>query len=356
MKLATPHPVRHPSPTAKASGLAYLLFERPDIAKAEAFLVDFGLIVASRDADTSFLRGNGPAACCYVIRKAETARFAGFGLVVETQEELQALAALPDAGPIETSSWPGGGQRVRLTCPSGFEVHAIFARDAVEPLPHRAPFRQNSADSVARVNETQRVMVGPPEVIKLGHLVVEVADYQKTAAWYTRHFGFIPTDIQVFKDGSPAVAFMRVDRGDTPVDHHTLVLAQGVVPRYSHSAFELIDTDAVAMGQRVMRERQWHHAWGMGRHLLGSQIFDYWSDPWGCHHEHYCDGDLFTADLAPGIHPVSRQAMSQWGPELPRSFTKPKVTLAFLRGVFRSLRTSPDLTIGKLRTLMKLFG
>jgi catechol 2,3-dioxygenase-like lactoylglutathione lyase family enzyme len=356
MKLATPHPVRHPNPTAKACELAYLIFERPDIAKAEAFLADFGLMVASREEDTSFLRGNGPAACCYVIRKAETARFAGFGLIVETEEELKALAALPDAGPIDLSPWPGGGQRLQLTCPSGFEVHVVFGREKVEPLPHRAPFRQNSADSVARINESQRVKVAPPEVIKLGHLVVEVADYQKTADWYTRHFGFIPTDVQVFKDGSPAVAFLRVDRGDIPVDHHTLVLAQGVVPRYSHTAFELIDTDAVAMGQRVMRERQWHHAWGMGRHLLGSQIFDYWSDPWGCHHEHYCDGDLYTVDMATGIHPVSRQAMSQWGPELPRSFTKPKVTLAFLRGVLHSLRTSPDLTISKLRTLMKLFG
>ncbi|HLP69819.1 MAG TPA: VOC family protein, partial [Rhizobium sp.] len=356
MKVSTPHPARHPSPTAKASELAYLIFDRPDVARAEAFLVDFGLLVAEREPEISFLRGTGPAPCCYIIRKAGTASFVGFGLTVETEAELEALAALPEAGPVEPSTFPGGGQTVRLTCPSGFEVHAVFGRTPVEPLPHRTALQQNSIDSITRVNATQRLTVTAPEVIKLGHVVLEVTDYQRTAAWYTRHFGFIPTDIQIFKDGSPAVAFLRVDRGDTPVDHHTLVLAQGVVPRYSHSAYELIDTDAVAMGQRVLRERQWHHAWGMGRHLLGSQIFDYWSDPWGCHHEHYCDGDLFTADAPAGVHPVSRQAMSQWGPELPRSFTKPKVTLAFVRAVIHSLRTSPDLTFGKLRALMKLFG
>lgn len=357
MKLSTPQPTRHANPTTKASELAYLIFERPDIAKAEAFLMDFGLLPAKREENVSFLRGTGTAACCYVIRKSQTPRFAGFGLTVDTEAELNALAALPEAnGPIVHSSYPGGGRMVRLTCPSGFEVHAVYGRTPVEPLPHRSPLQLNSVDGITRINETQRLMVSAPEIIKLGHVVLEVPDYQRTAAWYTRHFGFIPTDIQVFQDGSPAVAFMRVDRGDTPVDHHTLVLAQGVVPKYSHSAFELIDPDAVAMGQRVLRERQWHHAWGMGRHLLGSQIFDYWSDPWGCHHEHYCDGDLFTADNPTGIHPVSRQAMSQWGPELPRSFTKPKVTIAFLRSVIHSLRTSPDLTFGKLRTLMKLFG
>ncbi|MFM2278269.1 MAG: hypothetical protein RLZZ444_500 [Pseudomonadota bacterium] len=357
MKLSTSHPARHPKPTTKASELAYLIFERPDIPKAEAFLMDFGLLVAKREENASYLRGTGEAACCYVIRKAPTARFAGFGLTVDTEAELKALAALPEAtGSIEQSSYPGGGKVVRLTCPSGFEVHAVYGRTPAQPLPHRMALQHNSVDTITRVNETQRLMVSAPEIIKLGHVVLEVPDYQRTAAWYTQHFGFIPTDIQIFQDGSPAVAFMRVDRGETPVDHHTLVLVQGVVTRYSHSAFELIDTDAVAMGQRVLRERQWHHAWGMGRHLLGSQVFDYWSDPWGCHHEHYCDGDLFTADIPTGIHPVSRQAMSQWGPELPRSFTKPKVTLAFLRDVIHSLRTSPDLTFSKLITLMKLFG
>ena len=51
---------------------------------------------------------------------------------------------------------------------------------------------------------------------------------------------------------------------------------------------------------------------GIGRHILGSQIFDYWQDPWGDKHEHYCDGDLFTADEPTGVHAVSREAMAQW--------------------------------------------
>jgi hypothetical protein len=126
--------------------------------------------------------------------------------------------------------------------------------------------------------------------------VLELADYQETCAWYTQHFGFIPSDVQVLPDGSPAVAFMRLDLGDKPADHHTLALAQGFVPKYSHSAYELVDADAVGMGHRLLREKGWTHAWGLGRHILGSQIFDYWQDPWGDKHEHYCDGDLFTAD------------------------------------------------------------
>ena len=74
----------------------------------------------------------------------------------------------------------------------------------------------NWADEAPRVNATQRPPIAPPEVIKLGHVVLEVADYQATCAWYTQHFGFIPSDVQVLPDGSPAVTFLRLDLGNTP--------------------------------------------------------------------------------------------------------------------------------------------
>jgi len=65
--LATPQPARHPSPTVKATALAYLVFERPDLDKAERFLLDFGLEVARRDADVLYLRGTAPAPYCYRV-------------------------------------------------------------------------------------------------------------------------------------------------------------------------------------------------------------------------------------------------------------------------------------------------
>ena len=111
-----------------------------------------------------------------------------------------------------------------------------------------------------------------------------------------------------------------------------------------------------SMGQRVLRERGWKHSWGIGRHILGSQIFDYWQDPWADKHEHYCDGDLFTATQPTGIHPVSREAMAQWGQRMPKRFTQPKLTLGNLRMLIRNLRRSPDLTIRKLMALARLFG
>ncbi|MDH0893133.1 MULTISPECIES: VOC family protein [unclassified Pseudomonas] len=354
--LATAQPARHPQPTVKAQALAHLIFERPDLDKAERFLGDFGLLPVRRDVDCLYLRGTGPAPYCYRVALAGQARFVGFGLVVAERGDLERLSALPGASAIESLGTPGGGECVRLTDPSGFLVEAIHGQQSVQPLPHRAALPLNVVDEMPRINATQRPPIAPPEIIKLGHVVLEVADYQTTCAWYTRHFGFIPSDVQVLPDGSPAVAFMRLNLGDTPADHHTLAIAQGFMAAYSHSAYEVVDADAVGMGQRMLQERGWKHAWGIGRHILGSQIFDYWQDPWGDKHEHYCDGDLFTAEQPTGLHAVSPEAMAQWGQRMPKSFTKPVMNFAAVRALLHNLRRSPDVTLRKLVTLARMFG
>jgi len=357
-ELKTAQPARHASPTARATELAYLVFERPDLARAESFLSDFGLALAGRTDDVLLMRGTAPSAYCYRVHRGPHARFVGAGFAVGTRAELERLAQIDGASAIARSAHPGGGDVVTLRDPSGFTIEVAHGRAPAEAIPTRVPLALNVGHEHdrARINEGQRPPVAPPEVIRLGHLVLEVADFQATCAWYTQHLGFIPSDVQVLPDGSPAVAFMRLDLGSTPADHHTLAIAQGFMPLYSHSAYELVDADAVGMGQRVLRESWWTHAWGIGRHILGSQIFDYWQDPWGDKHEHYCDGDVFTADVPMGVHPLSREAMSQWGEPMPRSFTRPHFTPVALLAALRHLRNSPDLTLEKALTLARIFG
>lgn len=355
LTLATPQPARHPRPIVKAQRLAYLIFERPDLEAAERFLVDFGLRVVQRSADVLYLRAADNAPYCYRIHRAPQARFLGFGLELGSREALQTLASHSGVA-VHSARHFGGGTVLSLRDPSGFSVEAIHGWTLAEPLPHRQALPFNVALQAARVNAVQRPPIAVPEILRLGHVVLEVADFQATCAWYSQHFGFIPSDVQVLPDGSPAVVFMRLDLGERPADHHTLAIAQGFMATYSHSAYELVDTDAVAMGQRVLKERGWRHAWGIGRHILGSQIFDYWADPWGDKHEHYCDGDLFTADVPTGVHAVNRAAMSQWGQPMPASFSRPSWSFSKLLALFRNLRRSPDLSFGKLMTLAKLFA
>ncbi len=356
IELTTPQPARHPFPTTRATALSFLHYESPDLSRSTSFLLDFGLQIAESSDHEVFLRAANNAPFCYRITRGSTPRFSGFGLKVESRNDLERLAAIEGASAIYPAPYPGGGNAICLTDPSGFTVEAISGQREATPLPQRAAMPLNLGTTLSRVNATQRPPLTPPEVLKLGHLVLEVADFQSTCAWYTRHFGFIPSDVQVLPDGSPTVAFLRLNLGDSPADHHTLALAQTFRPAYSHSAYEVVDMDAVGTGQRILQQRGWQHAWGIGRHILGSQVFDYWNDPWGGKHEHYCDGDVFTEDMPTGIHPVSRDAMSQWGQPMPASFTRPSINLIALIQLLRNLRRSPDLSVKKLITLARIFS
>ncbi|MEG3125943.1 hypothetical protein [Sphingomonas sp. GB1N7] len=352
--LTTAEPARHPSPTVKARALSYLIFDRADLDLTSKFLVDFGLHVADRRPDALFMRGSAAAPFCYVAVQAKRSAFRGLGLAVKSRADLEALTAIGGASGIEPIAWPGGGEMVRLIDPSGFEVHAVFGAAPALPIAHRAPTVFNQAEERPRVDATQRFPLVPPQVLRLGHLVLELAAFQATAGWYTRHFGFIPSDVQLLDDGSPAVAFMRLDLGDEPADHHTLALAQGIAATYSHSAYEVVDADAIGVGQRMLRESGWRHAWGIGRHVLGSQLFDYWYDPFGDKHEHYTDGDVFTAAKPTGYHALSRDGMAQWGEKMPKSFVKPKITGKLVVSAIRNLVGNTDVTVAKLRQLAGL--
>jgi hypothetical protein len=58
--------------------------------------------------------------------------------------------------------------------------------------------------------------------------------------------------------------------------------------------------------------------WGIGRHLLGSNVYDYWADPWGRVHEHWSDSDRLNALSATNTMSAEEGLTSQWGEPPPQ--------------------------------------
>lgn len=50
----------------------------------------------------------------------------------------------------------------------------------------------------------------------------------------------------------------------------------GAAPHPHHCSFEVNDFDSEHVGHEHLLSKGWTNVWGIGRHLLGSQIFDYW--------------------------------------------------------------------------------
>lgn len=178
----------------------------------------------------------------------------------------------------------------------------------------------------------QRFHPGPALVHKLGHFGYVFPDYDKEVAWYTSNFNFVPSDILHHWDleNVDVMAFMHLDLGEEFSDHHCFFM-QRAEPHVKkafchHTSFEVADVDTQLLGHQWLASKKWHSVWGVGRHVLGSQIFDYWADPSGFKIEHYADGDVVNKDT-----PTKRDVVgpfSIWGPEMPKDFAD-KIPEAF---------------------------
>ena len=315
--------LERPTPIAKAVALSRVMFERRDVAEMSRFLKDFGLMPVEAPGPTRYFRGYGTAAWLVSVTPAAQDRFAGFAASVGSASDLSALSKATGAS-IEIAQGPGGGQRVRLTDPDGLVVDVLHGEDRVAPLPTRVEqIPANTPGKRVRVNQGVRTPIEPAPVFRLGHVVLQRPDFARASAWYMRHLGLIPTDVQVLEDGRPAMGFFRLDRGAEPTDHHSLALLGGPAVSMLHVSLETYDLESVGQGHQFLRAQGWTPYWGIGRHNLGSQIFDYWKDPVGDEWEHYADGDLMDASYPTGYHALTRGTLWAWGDDLPASMRPP---------------------------------
>ncbi len=324
--------INRPLPLLKATSLAWIRFERPDLEIQRHFLDDFGIEIARLDKDNLFGRGTGTSPWFYHARRGPKARFLGLGFEVASRADLDIAAAFEGAAPISEVDGPGGGQFVRVTNPDGIEVDFVWGRN---PFPDQSVYGSKPFPDV-RANAPVRPPLQPAKVKALGHVVLQCCDFDRTMDWFMRHVGIIASDAQVLADGSVNLAFCRLDLGDTPSDHHTLAIAGGIGSIYMHSAYEVPDADAVGQGQQVLKAGGWKHGWGIGRHYYGSQIFDYWRDPYGALMEHYTDGDKYDAAQPTRYSRFTRGSTWMWGQDQPKDFegVGPAAILMMLRNLW----------------------
>ena len=344
-------PLPRPEPIGRAIELAFLRWEKRRLEPTERFWRDFGMHIVSRTNDRLIARGTGPSPCIAVAQQGRRDRFVGAAFRMSDDTDLQRYVQTLGGHWLAPEVIPGGGEGVELADPSGRPVWLLQGQSTVDPLPVRAPLvaDTNTAHHAPRVNRTVRAPIEPARVVRLGHVVMQTVDFARMADWYQRVLGIIPTDVQYLADGSPTLAFCRLNLGDRPADHHTVVIVGGIEEKVEHSAYEVIDLDALGQGQQVLRAQGHRHLWGIGRHVLGSQLFDYWFDPDGFEYEHYTDGDLFTADFETAYSPLEFGSIWAWGQDAPASM-KPKKNLGTLLHVLGLLRRKA-ITPGRLKLL-----
>lgn len=300
----------------KVRDIAYVRFAAPDLETAARFATDFGLVVTARQNGVLYSRGTDPAPYVHVVEEAPdgNAAFIGLAFEAESAEDLQAASKLDGASVIQKIEGPGGGERVQFIDPDGFRIEIVYGRELLSALPVIGAAPLNRGSQRARLGSLQRLAAGPAPVKRLGHAGLRVSDFRRSEQWYKSRFGFVTSDEIYAGDPTNVIAaFMRCDRGEQYTDHHTLVCLESPETGLDHVSFEVEDFDAIMLGNAHLASAGYEHKVGVGRHVLGSQVYDYWYDTWGNVHEHYTDGDLLNDAFEAGLHDPMTALGTQWG-------------------------------------------
>jgi catechol 2,3-dioxygenase-like lactoylglutathione lyase family enzyme len=306
-------------PGIKVKDMAYARLSAPDLDRMEEFLTDFGLIKVARTSRALYMRGTDATHHIHITELGEP-KFLGFGYYADNEDDLAKIASVPGASAIEAIDEPGGGKRVRLKEPNGYTIEVVHGIEAVDEIPLTRQLVNSGNEPTRRAGALMRVPRGPTPVKRIAHGVMSTPKVVETVQWFRDNLGFIRSDdLYAGPKENIIGSFNRLDRGDDYVDHHVFFCLHKDIAGLNHVSFEVPDIDAVFVDhEHLIRLNKYEHMWGIGRHLLGSQVYDYWADPWGRVHEHWADSDRLNAGDGSSLMPVEEGFVSQWGEPPPQ--------------------------------------
>ena len=307
----------------KVMDMAYGKLRSPDLDAQEEFLTHFGMVRADRTKNALYMRGTDPAHHIHVTEKGDPG-FIGIAYYAASEEDLHTVARVPGASGVEDIDEPGGGKRVRLKEPNGYQIEVVWGMQQLPPIPVSRDPMNTGTEPLRRAGKLMRLPKDPTPIKRIGHGVMGSPKLKETVQWFRDTLGFICSDdVYVESQDNLIGSFNRCDRGDEYVDHHVFFCLKHEQAGLNHFSFEVHDVDDVFAGhQRLEVLGKYEHMWGIGRHLLGSQVYDYWADPWGRVHERWADTDRLNARSGSNLLPAHEALGSQWGGPPPEKFIK----------------------------------
>lgn len=155
--------------------------------------------------------------------------FLGLGLSVPKAEDLEQLSRAFGAR-IEQADGPGGGAAAHLRAPKAPRLTCSTASSRVRRCRFARPFRMThqtgSYASTTLSGRSSNLRSHQARAPCIGG-----GGFRCRVRWYIDTLGFRPSDVMCLPDGTPVGAFMRLDHGKEPTDHHTLFLATGLEPK-----------------------------------------------------------------------------------------------------------------------------
>ena len=287
------------------------VFTVPSLDEAERFYSAFGL-ETRRKGNWLDLHTRGHSHCWASLHAngaPKKLQYVSYGVFDDDMKAFQARVARLG---LRCAPHPLGDEAgLWLRDPDGVPAQLVVA-PKVTPSAKSQP---TAARAVApgKGAAPSRSAIEPVSPRRLSHILRFTPDVPRMVGFCTEVLGLRLSDKSL-----DAIAFLHGVHGS---DHHLVAFAKSEAPGLHHSSWDVGSLDEVGAGAEQMGARGYAKGWGVGRHVLGSNYFQYVRDPWGSYAEYSFDIDFVPADLDwPAADHPPEDSFYVWGPPPPEDF------------------------------------
>lgn len=281
----------------------------PDLAEAEHFYSHFGLDVRSVGEGLEVgVFGNPHVWLRIKAGSKKRLDYLSFGVFADDLMQLEERLKKADVVFLESRPASGGG--VLFRDPLGMVVELKVASKV---MPDDKIIRVISSCPPGERGARMRGETPTVHPSRLAHALFFTPDIEKSVKFYCAVLGLRLSDFP------GPVAFLHGAHGS---DHHLIAFAQSSVGvGYHHSAWDVESVEDVGLGAAQMAAAGYKRGWGLGRHVLGSNYFNYIRDPWGSYAEYSFDIDYVPVQQDwPTAYPKPENSLYLWGADVPEDF------------------------------------
>src|SRR4030095_1147190 len=152
----------------KVTDLAYGRLRSPDLDTAEEFLTNFGMVRSARTNTALYMRGTDAAHHIHVTEKGDPG-FVGIAYYAASLNDLKKVSKAPGASEVEDIDEPGGGKRVRLKEPNGYQIEVVYGIKKLKPIAVKRQPLNLGSEGLKRAGAVMRIHRGPSRVKRIGH-------------------------------------------------------------------------------------------------------------------------------------------------------------------------------------------
>jgi catechol 2,3-dioxygenase-like lactoylglutathione lyase family enzyme len=147
----------------------------------------------------------------------------------------------------------------------------------------------------------------------MSHMALFTSDVTRSLDFHIRALG-----IRLADRSGDIIAFTYGRHGS---DHHLLAFITGGGPGLHHASWDVPSIEDCGKGNTQMRAAGYDRHWGPGRHVLGSNYFNYVKDDFGQWWEYSAHIDYIEKN-APWTMAnfADEDSLYLWGPDLPEEF------------------------------------